>query len=149
MSFDTADDKFAYDATDLFADAIRRLGRTPRILVTDKLTGFRTGCRNAMNTRGAINTLHVVGASINGKHVNNNIHERCNGDLAALIRNARGFRSDTPRRLSWHVTYHNFFKPHPALHGKTPAEASGIHIPGSDKLLGLIRAAVASRFNFA
>ncbi len=39
--------------------------------------------------------------------------------------------------------YHNYFRPHEALKGKTPAEACGIEIEGEDKWATVIQSAAA------
>ena len=33
---------------------------------------------------------------------------------------------------------YDFFRPHAALNGRTPAEATGIHVDGSDRVLTLL-----------
>lgn len=41
-------------------------------------------------------------------------------------------KTDTPV-LSGYQIYHNYFRPHEALNGKTPAEKCGIIIEGEDR----------------
>jgi hypothetical protein len=43
--------------------------------------------------------------------------------------------------------YHNFVKPHMALHGKTPAEAADIKVEGENKWLTLIQNASKRKQN--
>ena len=147
ISHDTAKDKLNYDATELFRKAVKRAGK-PLILVSDKLGGFGIGHRNVMETDSQSYTLHFAKAAVNKKHAHNNRHERRNGEKADRMANARGFNSDTPALLILNIIHHNFIKPHMGLNGKTPAEVDGIFIPGDNKLLTLIRCAVARQQNF-
>lgn len=62
--------------------------------------------------------------------VTNNLLERHWGTLKSLARPFRGFKS---RQGLWafvtgQIIYHNYFRPHPKLHGLTPAEAAGIKL---------------------
>ena len=148
ISHDTTHDKLNYDATELFQKSVKAAGM-PLILLSDKLRGFRAGHKNVMCAGPQLQTLHYADAGINKKHVNNNRHERRNGETAALISNRRGFNSDTPSLLILGIIFHNFLRPHMGLGGKTPAEVEGIIIPGHNKLRTLIRCAVFTRLKFA
>ena len=147
ISHDTTHDKLNYDATELFRKAVKVSGM-PLILLSDKLKGFKTTHKNIMCAGPQPQTLHYADAGINKKHVNNNRHERRNGETATLISNRRGFNSDTPALLILGIINHNFMRPHMGLDGKTPAEAEGIIIPGHNKLRTLIRCVVFTRLKF-
>ena len=147
LSHDTAHDKLNYDATKLFQKAVKIAGM-PLILLSDKLRGFRTAHKAVMCAGPQPQTLHYADAGINKKHVNNNRHERRNGETAALISNRRGFNSDTPALLILGKIFYNFLDPNMGLGGKTPAEVEGIMIPGHNKLRTLIRCAVFTRLKF-
>ena len=142
-------DKLNHDATTLILKILERPGRPPIMLISDGLKGYKTGCGAALNAGPRPATLHVADVSINGRHANNNIHERHNGETEMVRKRARGFNSDVPALLVLEEVYHNFLRPHLGLGGLTPAEKAGIRVPGPDKLLTLIRCAAASRFNFA
>ena len=144
---DTAKDKLNYNATDLIRNAIERTG-VPLILLSDRLGGFRTAHKNVTDYAKP-QTLHLADAGINKVHVNNNRHERQNGEKADRMGNTRGFNSDTPALLILQIIHHNFLRPHMGLGGKIPAEVEGIILPGDDKLLSLIRCAVFTRLKFA
>ena len=45
----------------------------------------------------------------------------------------RGLKIRNTALLPGYQLYHNYFRPHEALKGKTPAEKSGIIIGGQDK----------------
>lgn len=141
-------DRPGHDATGFFQDVERRIGRPPVLLISDKLNGYKIGYRRVFKSDPPT-TLYLMDASVNGRHVNNSIHERGNGSLTPCILGARGFNSDRPGRIILDIIYRNFVRPHGGLDGATPAEKEGIGIPGPDKLLTLIRCAAASGFNFA
>ena len=52
-------------------------------------------------------------------------------------------------QLSLHTVYHNFLRTHLSIGGMTHAEKAGIHVPGLDKLLMLIRYAAATQSTFS
>ena len=140
-------DKLNHDATLLMEKIVDRLGGPPILLVSDKLPGYRKGYNNTMKTTPRT-TMHIADAAVKKRHVNNNRHERQNGETQRCKANRRGFNSDSPGLFLLNEIYHNFLRPHMGLDGMTPAEKEGIHIPGPDRLLTLIRCAAASRFNF-
>jgi hypothetical protein len=56
-----------------------------------------------------------------------------NGEVRDREKVMRGLkRADTPILTGYQI-YHNYFRPHMALDGKTPAEVSGIVIQGENK----------------
>jgi hypothetical protein len=64
---------------------------------------------------------------------NNNKMERLNGEVRDREKVMRGLKkADTPI-LPGYQLYHNYFRPHMALKGKTPAEVCGIEITGDNK----------------
>ena len=73
----------------------------------------------------------------------NNVHERLNGELKPLIRKRGGYKVANPVMVGLVVLGYDFFRPHAALNGRTPAEAAGIHVDGSDRVLTLLEAAAA------
>ena len=149
LSSRTAADKLNYKAGRLFSDMLERLGRRPRFMLSDRLGGFIKSFNDLLETFPDPESIHIANLSIKGKHVDNNQHERQNGSLDETLHGRRGFGSKHPGLLRLYVVYHNFLRPHMALGGRTPAEAAGIIVPGSDKMRTLIRAAAAARFSFA
>ena len=142
-------DKLNHDATPLLEKVVERLGGPPLLLLSDKLRGYKKGYNNTMGAKPQPVTMHISDVSINNRHVNNNQHERHNGDIERRKKGSRGFNSDIPGLFVLDEIHHNFLRPHMGLGEMTPAEKAGITIPGPDKLLTLIRCAAASRFNFA
>ena len=150
LASDHRSDRLSHDATPLLKKAVERLGGPPLLLLSDKLGGYRKGYGNTMRTGPRPVTMHIPDAAVNNsRHVNNNQHERHNGDTERRKKGSRGFNSDVPGLFVLDEVYHNFLRPHMGLGGMTPAEKAGIIIPGPDRLLTLIRCAAASRFNFA
>ena len=71
------------------------------------------------------------------------MHERLNGELKPLIRKRGGYKVANPVMVGLVVLGYDFFRPHAALNGRTPAEAAGIRMEGNDKVLALLKAAAA------
>lgn len=59
----------------------------------------------------------------------------------------RGLKKQSTEILSGYQIYHNYFRPHEALNGKTPAEKCGIMIEGENKWVTLIRNAQVNQRN--
>ena len=149
LSSETAADKLNFVADHLFANMLKRLGKRPRFLLSDRLKGFREAFDKLLYTEPELESIQFANLALKGKHVDNNQHERQNGSLDEFLHGRRAFNSDHPGLFRLYVVFHNFLRPHMALGGKTPAEAAGIVVPGHDALRTLIRAAAASRFTFA
>jgi hypothetical protein len=65
--------------------------------------------------------------------------ERLNGEVRDREKIMRGLKNaDTPILTGYQI-YHNYVRPHEALEGKTPAEASGIKVEGKNKWLTIIQ----------
>jgi len=65
--------------------------------------------------------------------------ERMNGEIRDRERVMRGLeRKDSPILTGYQI-FHNYVRPHMALKGKTPAEATGIEIEGENKWLTIIQ----------
>ncbi len=114
------------NAQTLVQQAARRTNRVPRSIITDKLSKYLEGIEIVSVTgRG-----HVEAKSFR-EMPNMNLIERFH---IALKGRARIMRSLMRRKTAkvvmdgW-LAHYNFFKPHSALGGKTPAEAAGVHIP--------------------
>jgi putative transposase len=59
--------------------------------------------------------------------------ERLNGEVRDREKTMRGLKIQSTAVLSGYQIYHNYFRPHMALNGKTPAEKCGIIIEGENK----------------
>ena len=64
--------------------------------------------------------------------------------MAGRFRYARGINKEESLIFRMAILHHHSIKPHGGVGGRTPAEAAGIDIRGSDKWLTLIQNAVAA-----
>jgi hypothetical protein len=65
--------------------------------------------------------------------------ERLNGELRDREKVMRSLKTMDSPILKGLQIYHNYFRPHMALDGKTPAEAAGIKIEGENRWITLIQ----------
>ena len=63
--------------------------------------------------------------------------ERMNGEIRERV--MRTLEKPDGPILEDYQIYHNYVRPHMALNGRTPAEAAGIQVKGTDKWLTLIQ----------
>jgi hypothetical protein len=69
--------------------------------------------------------------------------ERMNGEIREREKTMRGIKKmDTPI-LTGYQLYHNYFREHEGLVGKTPAEVAGIRIEGKNRWITVIQNATA------
>ena len=68
--------------------------------------------------------------------------ERMNGEIRDREKVMRGLKIDDTAILPGYQIYHNYFRPHEALNGKTPAEECGIKIEGENKWKTVIQNAI-------
>jgi transposase-like protein len=111
------------DAQALMELASKRAGKTPRVVVTDKLGAYIQGIEQAYGS----DTIHEQGSPF---HLENNtsLIERFHNSLKDRTKVMRDCRDKgTLKRFTdgWLVHY-NYFRPHTALDGKTPAETAGL-----------------------
>lgn len=126
-----------HSALAAFEEAVRNAhGKTPERVYTDSLRAYIDGIG-----KNIPNAEHIRSCGVNLPHRNNNRIERMNGTLRERTKVQRGLKTvNTPIAEGMRIQY-NFIKPHEALEGKTPAEASGIKTEGVNKWLSLMRSA--------
>jgi len=73
--------------------------------------------------------------------------ERLNGEVRDREKTMRGLKIQSTSVLPGYQIYHNYFRPHEALKGKTPAEKCGIVIEGENKWKTVIQNAIRSGTN--
>ena len=113
------------DAQQLMERAAKCAGKIPKEVITDRLYAYIEGIENAFG--GAD---HRQGGPFNIEN-NSNLIERFHGTLKARTKVMRGLKnlgSAIVFTEGW-LTHYNYLRPHNALHGKTPAEVSGIDYP--------------------
>ena len=85
--------------------------------------------------------VHAIEVHMRNEFNHNNVHERLNGELKPLIRKRGCYKVANPVMAGLMVLGCDFFRPHAALSGRTPAEATGIRMEGNDRVLALLEAA--------
>ncbi|RJO62590.1 MAG: DDE domain-containing protein [Dehalococcoidia bacterium] len=110
-------------AKNLIEMAVKRAGKQPKKLITDKLGAYVEGAESALG--GDTEHIQTKGFIV---QPNTNLLERFHGSLKSRTKVMRGLK--TPEGASmildgW-LVYYNFFRPHESLENKTPAEKAGI-----------------------
>lgn len=111
------------DAQALMELASKRAGKTPKVVVTDKLGAYIDGIELAFGS----DTRHHQGSPFSVKH-STSLIERFHNTLKDRTKVMRDLKDkNTLKRFTdgWLVHY-NFFRPNMALNNRPPAEASGI-----------------------
>ena len=83
-------------------------------------------------------TKHVRHVHLQGD-MNNNKMERMNGEIRDREKVMRGLKKMDTAILPGYQLYHNYFREHEGLEGKTPAEVAGIKIEGQNKWITVIQ----------
>jgi len=111
------------DAQMLIDRAIKRAGKEPKVVVTDKLASY-------LDVRYGKDTEHRQGSPFSIKESGESTSqiERFHGTIKERTKVMRAFRDfETLHQfMEGYLIYYNFLKPNEALNGKTPAEAAKI-----------------------
>ncbi len=133
-----ADTKYTADVRPLFREGKEIVGKRPAVLISDGAHNFHTAFNKEFYTNKNPKTRHISYIRLQGDH-NNNKMERMNGEIRDREKTMRGPKKvDTPI-LTGYQLYHNYFREHEVLDGKTPAEVAGIKIEGKNKWITLIQ----------
>jgi putative transposase len=119
------------EARTLMDKAAERAGKTPKVVMTDKLAAYLDGIELAYGA----DAEHKQGSPFDVQ-TNTNLIERFQGTLKDRTKVLRGLkRADTARKFieGWLIHY-NYFRPHISLKGKTPAQRAGVILPVNDRL---------------
>jgi putative transposase len=138
-----ADNKFTENVTPMFKEGKEVAGKKPDILISDGAPNFHEAYKEEFWSRVAPRTSHVRHIHLKGDH-NNNKMERMNGELRDREKVMRGLKKMDSPIFKGLQQYHNFFREHDALEGKTPAEAANIKIEGRNKWVTVIQNASTS-----
>ncbi len=110
------------DAKRLVQDAVKRAGKPPNVILTDKMKSYPDAIFTALGGY----TEHVQGSpfKVRASEESTSRVERFHETLKERTKVMKAFRDiDTLIEFSkGFLTYYNFLKPHEALKGKTPAE---------------------------
>jgi transposase-like protein len=127
------------DVRPMFREAQERAGKKPRILISDGAPNFAIANVKEWYTRYADDrTKHIADTTLEGE-IHNNKMERQNGEVRDREKVMRGLKREDSPVLKGFEIYHNFFRPHMGLKGKTPAEAAGIRIEGENPWVTVIQ----------
>lgn len=109
------------DAETLISRAARHAAKPPKVIITDKLAAYLDGIERVFGA----DTQHILSKGFR-KQPNTNLIERLHGTIKSRTKVMRGMQNKETAKLimdGWLVNY-NFFRPHEALGGKTPAQAA-------------------------
>jgi transposase-like protein len=132
-----ADTKYTSNIQPLFKDARKIAGKRPNTMITDGAANFHDAFNKEFWSRENPTTRHIQHIRLQGDH-NNNKMERMNGKVRDREKIMRGLKIVDTKILPGYQIYHNYFRPHEALKGRTPAEVCGIKIEGENKWKTLI-----------
>jgi putative transposase len=119
------------EARTLMDKAAERAGKTPKVIMTDKLAAYLDGIELAYGA----DAEHRQGSPFDVR-TNTNLIERFQGTLKDRTKVLRGLKKpETAKRFveGWLIHY-NYFRPHISLKGKTPARRAGIILSANDWL---------------
>jgi transposase-like protein/predicted RNA-binding Zn-ribbon protein involved in translation (DUF1610 family) len=133
------------DVRPMFREAEERAGKRPKVLVSDGAGNFATASRKEWYSRYSNrNTTHVAEIRLSGQ-IHNNKMERQNGEWRDREKVMRGLKREDSPVLAGMQVFHNYFRPHEGLGGRTPAEAAGIKIEGENSMITVIQNAESQK----
>ena len=111
------------DAKQLMELAAKRAGKTPRVVVTDKLAAYIDGIELAFGS----DATHRQGSPFHTEH-STALIERFHNTLKDRTKVMRELRdkSTLKRFTDGYLVHYNFFRPNMALDNKSPAEVAGL-----------------------
>ena len=139
-----ADSKFTENVRALFQQGKETVGKKPDMLISDGAPNFHDAYHKEFWSKVAPRTSHVRHIHLQGER-NNNKMERMNGETRDRQKTMRGIKKMDSPILVGYQQYHNHFREHMGLQGKTPAEAAGIKIDGKNKIMTVIQNASITR----
>jgi putative transposase len=141
-----ADTKYTSSITPLLHDAKTLTNKRPNTFITDGAQNFHDAFTKEFFTVANPRTRHISHIRLQGDH-NNNKMERMNGEVRDREKVMRGLKRTDTKILTGYQIYHNYFRPHEALDGKTPAEKCGIVIEGQNKWKTVIENASLGQYS--
>ena len=116
----------ANDAESVMRKAQDKTETPPQFIISDKLAAYLDGIERVFGA----DTWHLKSQGFRGM-INTNLIERFHGTLKDRTKVMRGLKKrDTAKTfLSGYLMNYNFFRPHSAHKGKTPAQVAGIKFP--------------------
>ncbi|MGH2612606.1 MAG: DDE-type integrase/transposase/recombinase [Rhabdochlamydiaceae bacterium] len=133
-----SNNKFKDDVSQMLREGKELTGKKPSIFITDGAKNFHQAYTKEFWTQLNPRTKHIQHIHFK-KDMNNNKMERFNGELRDREKVVRGVKKEDSPLILGSQIYHNYFRPHMGLDGKTPSEACGIKIEGDNKWITLIQ----------
>lgn len=133
-----ADTKYMQDVRPLFKEGKEVAGKKPMTLISDGAQNFHNAYMKEYFTHATPRTKHIQHIHLAGD-MNNNKMERFNGEVRDREKVMRGLKKMDTLILAGYQLYHNYFREHQGLVGKTPAEVAGIKIEGQNKWVTVIQ----------
>lgn len=140
---EVTDSKFSHDARNLFRMGKEATQTRPKVLITDGLRSYHDAYKREFWQNSKDTPIHIRHIAIHGDR-NNNKMERLNGEFRDREKITRGVKKKDSVIFDGYQLYHNYFRPHMSLDGKTPAEACGVEIQGDNKWITVIQNAKRS-----
>ena len=137
---EVADTKYHHDAQNLFVMGKFVTHTKPKTLITDGLRAYKKAFYKEF-WEPYTRPKHIYAIKVAG-NMNNNTMERLNGEFRDREKITRGLKKKNSSMINGYQLFHNYFRPHASLNGKTPADACGIRIEGTNKWKTLIQNAV-------
>lgn len=132
-----ADSKYTQDVRPLFREGAEIAEKKPTTLISDGAPNFHLAYLKEYHTLKRT-TQHIKHIHMRGDHHNNKM-ERLNGEIRDREKVMRGVKKTDSIVLKGIQQYHNYFRPHEGLAGKTPADIAGIKIEGQNKWITVIQ----------
>jgi transposase-like protein len=132
-----ADTKYTYDVRPMFQEAREVAGKKPIVLISDGARNFHQAYLKEYRTLER-ETKHIRHIHLEGDHHNNKM-ERLNGEFRDREKVMRCVKKKDSVVLKGYQMYHNYFRKHEGLAGKTPADIAGIKIEGRNKWITVIQ----------
>jgi hypothetical protein len=133
-----ANKKNTSDIQPLFKEGKQRAGKKPNVLISDSAPNFHVAYNKEFFTLKNPRTKHIQHIRLQGDNHNNKM-ERVNCEVRDREKVVRGLKRQDTKILTGYQIYHNYFREHEGLAGKTPAELSGIRIEGKNKWMMVIQ----------
>ncbi len=133
-----AEHKGTSDVRPMFHNAQEVAGKKPKELISDGAANFHEAFKKEYRTNRADSPIHIAHIRLQGD-MNNNKMERQNGEVRDREKVMRSLKREDSPIISGLRIYHNYFRPHMGLNGKTPAEAAGIKIEGENPWVTVIQ----------
>lgn len=133
-----SDKKNTEDVRPMFREAKELAGKKPKVIISDGALNFHDAYMKEYRTHFFDSPKHIRHVHMSGD-MNNNKMERMNGEMRDREKVMRGVKKmDTPILKGYQI-FHNYFREHDGLNGRTPAEIAGIKIEGKNKWITVIQ----------